>query len=159
VIESESQVVTFAAGGLLVLAVIGGILILARLWMREALRVVPGDVLEERTIDPSVPEDRPSPGWRRGLRRPTATGPPTDAAAAYVTLMRDLAARPMVARAAGESPAEHARRLRSAGIGKPGLDLLAADYELARYAGRPITAGETRRAIARWQRLRRQLGV
>src|SRR5688500_16221762 len=36
----------------------------------------------------------------------------------------------------------------------PSLDLLAADYELARFGERPITPREDRRAIDRWRRIR-----
>jgi hypothetical protein len=156
VLESESQVVTFAAGGLLTIAVIAGIVLLARLWMREALRIVPGDVAEERTIDRRMPEDRRA-GRQHG-RRPVGTGPPGDAASAYVALLADIADRPAIARLDGESPAEHAARLRAEGLGAAGLDLLAADYELVRFAGRSLTTGEGRRAIARWRRLRVSLG-
>jgi hypothetical protein len=37
------------------------------------------------------------------------------------------------------------------------LDALQADYALSRYGGRPLTAAEHRRALGRWQRLRRRL--
>jgi hypothetical protein len=158
ILESESQVVTFAAGGLLTIAVIAGIVVLARLWMREALRIVPGDVAEERTIDRTGSADHQRGRSLASLGRPAAAGPPADAATAYLALLADIAARPAVARAAAESPAEHARRLRTAGVGAAGLDLLAADYELARFAERRLTAAESRRAIDRWRRLRRTLG-
>jgi hypothetical protein len=159
ILESESQVVTFAAGGLLTIAVFGGVLVLARLWMREALRVVPGDIAEERTIDRRLPEDHRVGSGRNRRRGVRAGGPPGDAAAAYTTLLDDLADRPRVARSDGESPAEHARRIRAAGDGAVGLDLLAADYELVRFGGRTLTPGETSRAVARWRRLRRSLGT
>jgi hypothetical protein len=159
ILESESQVVTFAAGGLLTIAVIGGVLVLARLWMREALRVVPGDIAEERTIDRTLPEDRRDGRGRSRRRGVRADGPPGDAVAAYMRLLDDLADRPRVARSEGESPAEHASRTRAAGDGAVGLDLLAADYELVRFGGRTLTPGETGRAIARWRRLRRSLGA
>ena len=45
--------------------------------------------------------------------------------------MESLAGRDPVAREDGETPAEHARRLRAAGHGTLALDLLAADVGLA----------------------------
>jgi hypothetical protein len=156
--DRESQVVTLAGGGLLVLAVIAGVLILARIWMRETRRESPGDVAEERVIDPGVPGERATftrRGWAIGHR---ATGPPADASAAYVALLRDIDGREAVRRLAAESPAEHAGRLRAAGAGALGLDLLAADYELERFGERRLAPAETTRAIARWRRLRDVLG-
>jgi len=38
-----------------------------------------------------------------------------------------------------------------------GLELLAADYQLERWAERALSPAEERRGIARWRRLRRQL--
>jgi hypothetical protein len=155
--EGDPTVVTFATGGVLAIVVVAGILILARLWMREALRPVDGDVEEERTIDADTPDtltDRP----RRRTSPLRATGPPADAASAYLALLHDIDGAAPVRRESAESPAEHARRLRHAGLGSPALDLLAADYELARFGGRDLSAREHARAIRRWQRLRRSLG-
>ena len=56
-----------------------------------------------------------------------------------------------------ETPAAHARRLHEAGVGTLELDLLAADFELARWGGRSISRAEHRRAIGRWDRLRGRL--
>jgi hypothetical protein len=153
---TDSTVVAVAGGGLLVLAVVGGILVLARLWMREALKPVDEGVAEERTIDTGPPEQRTGGGWRP--KRPArATGPPETGAEAYLALLHDLDPVPTRRRADAESPAEHARRLRSQGLGADGLDLLAADYALAAFGGRTLTPGEERRAVARWRRLRRAL--
>ena len=61
-----------------------------------------------------------------------------------------------------ETPAEHARRVRIDQLGSAtgiGLELLAADYGLAVFAGRELSTAETNRAIARWQRLRRELRI
>jgi hypothetical protein len=104
-----------------------------------------------------VPEVRLPTATTRGRagHRPA----PTDAPSAYVALLHELEERPAARRAPGESPAEHARRLREAGTGESGLDRLAADYALVRFAGRAITSKEERRALARWARLRRTLGV
>lgn len=154
----ESPIVNAAGGGLIVLVIVVGILILARLWMRDAVRVPTGDVAEERTIDHG-PETAAiaRPGARRARGRPWPA--PVDATGAYLTLLHELEARPTVRRTLGESPGEHARRLRDEGAGDTGLDLLAADYELARFAGRRLTPTEERRAVARWVRLRRTLGL
>lgn len=154
----DSPIVNAAGGGLIVLVIVVGILVLARLWMRDAVRLGPADVAEERTIDRGEDDERvarASARRGRGRGRPA----PVDATGAYLALLYDLEARPSVRRGPGESPAEHARRLRVEGQGEPGLDLLAADYELARFAGRRLTPAEDRRAVARWGRLRRTLGV
>jgi hypothetical protein len=77
--------------------------------------------------------------------------------AAYRALLEDLDGRPPVAREPGETPAEHASRLRAAGHGGLGLDLLAADYALVRFGGGALTPAETRRALGRAERLRQGL--
>ena len=56
------------------------------------------------------------------------------------------------------TPAEHARRLRDDGVGALGLDLLAADYALARFGGVSLGDREDRRAVGRWRHLRSRLG-
>jgi hypothetical protein len=154
---SDTTVVTFAGGGVLVLLTVVGIVVLARLWMREALRPLESDVAEERTIDPGRPERRETQPSRVD-RRTRPRHEPTGATGAYLALLDDLERRPPVARLEAESPAEHARRLRRSGVGAIGLDLLAADYELERFGDRVLTAGETRRALGRWRRLRASLG-
>ncbi len=147
--------ITIGGGGLLALLVVLGILVLARLWMREALRPSGSDVPEERVIDPGerepVARRRPAAARRRRAE-------PTDAATAYLALVDDLEPRPAVRRSAGETPAEHARRLRDGGLGSTSLDLLAADYALARFGGRRLSDLEDRRGLARWRRLRATLG-
>ncbi|HYM84256.1 MAG TPA: DUF4129 domain-containing protein [Candidatus Dormibacteraeota bacterium] len=154
----DSPIVNAAGGILIVLVLVVGILVLARIWMRDATRPMGGDVVEERTIDRGgeAGETFRTSGRRRAARQRHA---PVDATGAYVSLLEELAERPSVRRGPGESPAEHARRLRDGGLGAPGLDLLAADYQLARFAGRRLTPHEERRAIARWSRLRRTLGI
>lgn len=161
------------------------IALLAALWMRQALSSGDDEVAEERTIDYGTATSagrriRAFPTWRR------AAGPPTDGPAAYLAAVRELAAFDDLRRLPDETPAEHARRVRAAaprapapgppigpgGAGaSPGpvadgaagpvfgaaLDLLAADYELARFGSRTLTPGEHVRAIARWRRLRTRL--
>lgn len=141
-------------GGLLLLVAAIAIVVLARLWMRRTLPVE-DDVLETRMIDRGSNSTRGGrrrvPRWRR--RRTD----PVDAVAAYLALVDDLADRAGVRREPAETPAEHARRLRDAGGSALGLDLLAADYALARFAGVTLSEREDRRAVARWRTLRRQL--
>jgi hypothetical protein len=138
-------------GGILLLLAAIAIVLLVRLWMRR-LPLPEDDVRETRMIDRGSERLRLG---RRGRRRRTE---PVDAATAYQALLDDLAERPTARREPGETPAEHARRLRAAGASDLRLDLLAADYALARFAGVTLTAREDRRALARWRSLRRQLG-
>jgi hypothetical protein len=81
-----------------------------------------------------------------------------DAVTAYVTAVDELAAHPEFARAVVETPAEHSSRVRTADMpGSTDFSRLAADYQLARYAERPITQREDLRALSRLDRLRRIL--
>ena len=147
------QVLSVGLGGLLLLVAIIGILVLAAVWMRRA-RPPDEDLLAEtRTIDRGADPHEPARRRRRFGRRPE----PASAAAAYVALVGDLDRHPAVRRDAAETPAEHAARLRSAGRADLSLDLLAADYALARYGAVELTAREDRRGIARWHLLRRRL--
>jgi hypothetical protein len=142
-----------ASIGLALLAIVGVVvtLLLIRAWMRGAV-VDADDAWETRSIDRGD-ETVHVRRRRRRLFRPV----PRDAAAAYRMLVDELAGRPVVAREAGETPREHARRLRGDGWGRLGLELLAADYALDRFAGERLTPVEDRRAIGRWRRLRGEL--
>lgn len=144
---------TVVIGILIVLAIV----VLTRLWMRQVGLPGDPDVLEERVIDrgdETMPRPRRAgPTWRRARQLPD----PATAAAAYVALVDELARDEELARSSGETPAAHARRLRLSGRGAVGLELLAADYELERWAGRRISAPENRRGVARWRRLRTAL--
>jgi hypothetical protein len=145
------QVMTISLGGLLLIAAVIGILVLAALWL-ERTRPPADDLVEEtRTIDRGAGNATPRRPRRRRFGR-VAT--PADAAAAYVALVRDLDDHRAVRRVAGETPAEHAARLRSAGLSPLSLDLLAADYALARYAGVRLPPREDSRAVRRWRSLR-----
>jgi len=129
------------------------VLVLARLWLRRGRG--PGEAEDEvRVIDRDAHEAEPRRRRRSWLRR---RGRATDAVAAYRALLEDLDGRRPVAREPGETPVEHARRLRRAGHGTLGLELLAADYGLARFGGVALTEAETRRAIGRSARLRATL--
>jgi len=72
-------------------------------------------------------------------------------------LLEDLDQHPGLRRQDGETPVEHAARLRAVGTGRLALELLAADYGLARFGHVAITDRETRRAIARARTLARDL--
>lgn len=144
------EMIAVGGGLLLVIAVIA-IVLLARLWMRR-IPLVEDDVRETRTID------RGDESFRAIRRRRRRRAEPTDAVTAYLALVDDLAGRPTVRREPAETPAEHARRLRDAGASDLWLDLLAADYALARFGGTTLSASEDRRAVARWRLLRQRLG-
>ena len=99
--EGDPQLVTLAGGTILLVVVIAGVVILARLWMRDTVRRGQDDVSEERMIDTGPPETaretgRGWTGWRRG-----GSGPPMDAAGAYIALLHDIDARPTVRREPG----------------------------------------------------------
>jgi hypothetical protein len=78
---------------------------------------------------------------------------------AYLAALRVIEPDEELRRGPAETPAGHARRLRQAGAGTLELDLLAADFELARWGGRRISSAEDRRAIGRWERLRVRLAA
>jgi hypothetical protein len=128
---------------------------LAAIWMRQAPAPDDGAVAEERTIDHGVGSTSRTP--RRFHLRLRRQREPTDASSAYLATLRELAADPPLERRADETPAEHARRLRSSGAGArfgAAVDLLAADYELVRFGASALTPGEHRRALGRWRRIR-----
>lgn len=138
-------------GGLLLIIAAIVLALLARLWMRRT-PAVEDEVRETRTIDRGGESVRNRP--QRGRRR----SEPIDAVTAYLALVDDLAGRPGFRREPSETPSEHARRLRVAARSGLALDLLAADYALARFGGVTISPTEDRRAVGRWRMLRRQLG-
>ena len=143
--------------GVLLLAVavatVVALLLLRLLVRREERALVTMD--EEREIDHGGALEAPS--RVRGRRRFRRRSSPADAAEAYRALVADLDGRPPAARLPAETPSEHARRLRDAGLGGLPLDLLAADYGLVQFGDQRLTAREDRRAVARWATLRRTL--
>ncbi|HET9457181.1 MAG TPA: DUF4129 domain-containing protein, partial [Candidatus Limnocylindrales bacterium] len=144
------------AAAVVIVAVAVAVVILVRLWMRRRDEDE-GQAAETRVIDRGDPEARP-PVRRR--RRPFGRRQdPVDAVSAYRAI--DVALRGTAfGRFPGETPAEHARRLRDRGaVSGLALDLLAADYALARFGGVRLSPREERRAVGRWLRLRRTLGV
>jgi hypothetical protein len=147
------QLLAMGFGWLLLVVGVVGILILAALWLDRARPPSEDPVDEVRTIDRGGGEVAPVKRGRRFGRR----SDPVSAADAYVALVRDLDGHADVRRLAGETPAEHAARLRSVGQAAFSLDLLAADYALARYGDVDLPAREDRRAVGRWRSLRRTL--
>jgi hypothetical protein len=144
-----------AGAALLIVAAAVSVAILVRLWMRRS-RDATDDPSESRTIDRGDAIGRPR-GLRRrrvGWRRPD----PVDAVSAYRAIDEELRPTPL-ARRPGETPTEHARRLRTGRTGASALalDLLAADYALARFGGVSLSGAEERRAVERWRVLRRTL--
>jgi hypothetical protein len=146
------QLMTVSLGGLLLIAAVVSILILAAVWL-ERTRPPETDLVESRTIDRG--DDTLAPRLRR--RRFGRRHEPTGAVAAYVALMHDIDADPDVRRGPAETPAEHAGRLRSDRRATLSLDLLAADYALARYGGVELPTREDVRAVSRWRTLRHRL--
>jgi hypothetical protein len=147
-------------GVIAVVLVAAGIALLARAWLRRRPRDETGDLGDERSFE--LPEIEASGGGPRPHRR-RRLGTPASATEAYLHLVADLADRRSVRRYPGETPAEHAHRVRLSGKaghggGALGLDLLAADYGLAAFGGVSLSEAETRRAIGRWRTLRRRLG-
>ena len=151
--NGTDQITALGLGGLALLVAAVAILVMARLWMRRIEVPEDDDLAETRSIDKGEPFAQQGRGSSR-RRRST----PSDAAGAYVALIDDLASHPVVRRAPAETPAEHAQRLRSGGQGDLSLELLAADYALARFGGVTLSDTEDRRALGRWRVLRRKLG-
>ncbi len=137
--------------------VLGGIFLARRVGVAttEAVEKPPK---EERKINlPAITIRLPMPRLPRlGLRR---TSTPRSASGAYLAVLRVLDGDERLKRSPAESAPGHARRLREAGRGSFSLDLLAADFELERYAGSELTPAETRRAIRRWREARRPHGA
>lgn len=154
----EAPGITPLTAGILVFVVIAAfiaIVVLIRLWMRRP-RIEPEDNAEERWIDRGETSERDvAARRRRGIR--LGRRRPPDAVAAYRALLADLEGRQGVQREPGETPAEHAARLRGTGWGTLELDLLAADYGLVRFGGARLSEAEERRGIRRASILRRRL--
>jgi hypothetical protein len=146
--------VTIGVLGIVLAVAVIALLVLARLWLRRP-RDEESLVPETREIDRGDWEQERAGHRRRGLFRRRAGV--HDAVAAYRTLLADLEPHPGLRRLPGETPAEHAARLRRTGSGGLALDLLAADYGLARFGGVTLSLREERRALARAASLRRRL--
>jgi hypothetical protein len=138
-------------------AIIAAVLVfVARAWRRnaDATRMQPGLDRRQHALGGGVTDVGTGLGLGDRLRRLVRRGRPGDAVAAYVAVLRALEPDEELRRAPAETPAAHARRLRGMGAGALELDLLAADFELARWGGRRLSPAEDRRAVGRWDRLR-----
>jgi hypothetical protein len=143
---------------LLVVVLAVAVAIAVVIWTRQAPRRLE-DAGEERTIDRGPERQRQAPSVRS--RRPRRWGTPRDAVEAYLAALGLLASNNDLRRWPGETPGEHARRLRSLespaspapSIARP-LALLAADFELFRFADRALTPAEHRRGLERWGAIR-----
>ena len=112
---------------------------------------------DEGTLEHDFMVPAPDPPRTRSAAR-RRRGAAHDAVTAYVSAIDALAAHPAWARDEAETPAEHSLRVRAADMpDAAGFSRLAADYQLARYAERPITPREDRRALSRLDRFRRAL--
>jgi len=106
----------------------------------------------ERAIVRPSRDPRPAAGRPRFGRRAQAR----DAVSAYLAALAELDSRSQYARLPSETPAAHARRVRLMGMpGGAELSRLAADYQLARYGDVDINQPEDRRAVVRFERLRK----
>jgi len=113
-----------------------------------------------RTVDRPYVEVRESERpvglrWRSvRLPRPQRRHDPQTASEAYIASLELVRSSSEWARDDAETPAEHGRRLPADPRGLA-LRRLAADYALAEFGRRTISPAEHRRAIQRWEELRR----
>lgn len=107
---------------------------------------------EERAIVVPEPEPAPAPP----AAAPPARGTPDidDAAGAYLAALDQLQEDGRWPRRPEETPAAHLARADAQGLRSPAFRRLAAAYQLARYAPRPISPRESHRARARFEALR-----
>jgi hypothetical protein len=157
----EPSIVTtligIAIAAVVIFVIVAAIYLLAR-WLltREDDSEAPKRSLDE-FVEHAIVVPSPVPARPRAAAR-HRRGAAHDAVGAYVSAIDELAAHPDWARVVSETPAEHSLRVREASMpGSPELSRLAADYQLARYAERPITPREDRRALSRLERFRRAL--
>ena len=130
------------------------IVVLVRVWVRRRARPRRAVTTEERSFRLPPRDRRPAPPVAARPTLPRRRGDPRDAVGAYLAALDDIAEHdPANARAEHETPRAHAARTGA------GADLVAlqADYALARYGGRALSAGENRRGIARWLRIRERV--
>jgi hypothetical protein len=155
--DATTDLIVQVVGVLLLVVLIGLAWYLAVRWQgRRRERKPTADVAERRSIALELSLGLPA---LRVTSRLRALRSPRDALEAYPRLLDDWSAPHPRARQSSETPAAHARRLRSEGHGDLGLDLLVADFELACFGAVRLTGREERRAVARWDRLRRRAEV
>ncbi|MHB8460078.1 MAG: DUF4129 domain-containing protein [Candidatus Limnocylindrales bacterium] len=152
--QSQADTTGRSGGAILVLVGLGIALAVAAVVLRRRWIVAPtarSGTTDKRLV--AVDWHRLRGGWRVALRRSERPDLPADAVGAYLAALATLGADPTTRRGRGETPADHARRLRADGAGGRALDLLAADYALIRFGGRGLSAVEHRRALGRWRRI------
>ena len=93
---------TLGFGGVVLLAAVIAIVVLATIWMRRTRTPIEDPVHETRTIDRGAIAD--TPGTARRRRNRAARRDPDDATAAYVALIADLDRHPPVRRDVAETP-------------------------------------------------------
>ncbi|HEX7592507.1 MAG TPA: DUF4129 domain-containing protein [Candidatus Limnocylindrales bacterium] len=153
-LPSMSTLGTVARVALVVIAIM--LVIRFRRFIPRRIAAPPAPVLsEERHAEPHRPKfgvriPRPRLPARLQIRRK-----PTSAVEAYVALLDELADKGELGRRPAETPRSHAERAGKLGLPRLPLGLLAADYELAVYGRAAISEQETKRALGRWQRLRK----
>jgi hypothetical protein len=151
--DASAELVQLVLGAVLIVVLLALAAYLAYRWQgrrRRPRRIF--DVVERRSIAFDLSAiGLPDLGIVARLRSALT---PRDALQAYPRLLDDWAAPHPWARRPSETPAAHARRLRRQRDGELALDLLVADYELARFGAVRLSAPEDRRAVARWHRLR-----
>jgi hypothetical protein len=147
-----SQPGSFPALGFLpiILAAIAAVVLGRAYLKRPSLRAGERRYVEARESERPVGLGLPS----LRLPRPQRRHDPRTASEAYVASLELISGRPELARDAAETPAEHGRRLPVDARGVA-LRRLAADYSLAEFGRRTISPAEHRRAIQRWEQLRR----
>jgi hypothetical protein len=156
--EPDSPVFNIILTVIAVGLIVGVLLFLARAWRQNAgERERPSLDRRSRVVAESDTDLDGGFDLGRRLRWLTRRRRPSDAVSAYLAALQAIDADEELRRDPAETPAAHARRLRAAGVGTLELDLLAADFELARWGGRRISSAEDRRAVARWERLRTRL--
>ena len=151
--------VTIVTFGAVALVLVIGVLLVARWLVGRESRPFAARPEATPDIERSIVRPMPAhPRSRAGERRRRNFGHPREAVGAYLAALGELEPLPALARQPAETPARHASRLRA--TAEPvALDVshLAADYQLARYAARPLTSRENRRAVSRFERLRATL--
>jgi hypothetical protein len=126
------------------------------LWMRRRerrrMRALHEEQFEERSI--VVPSaEAPPPAARAPASRPRGL-PLDDPAGAYLAALASLARDGRWTRRAAETPAAHAARARSEGLGAAAFARLAAAYQLTRYGGVALAGRERKRTRDRLRALR-----
>jgi hypothetical protein len=156
-VNSVPVIVFYLAIGavLLVELLIAAFIIWVRWQERRRMRLAPIDDFEERSIVIPEPEPPAPRAARSPARRQRTLG--DDPAGAYLQALDALERDGRWARRPGETPAEHAGRIRAEGLALPAFARLAAAFQLVRYGDRRLPARERSRAPARLRLVHRLL--